>query len=63
LKAPAVVSTVEAYKVNFRVKLCAFECNLLALRPGMTDSKDFLTAVALGKVKISKTVAKISASR
>jgi hypothetical protein len=29
----------------------------------MTDSKDFLTAVALGKVKISKTVAKISASR
>ena len=33
------------------------------LQPGMTDSKDFLTAVALGKIKIAKTVADVSGRR
>lgn len=33
------------------------------LQPGMTDSKDFLTAVALGKIKIAKTIAHVSNRR
>lgn len=32
------------------------------LEPGMTDSKDFLSAVALGKIDVAKTVAKVSGS-